>query len=409
MKRGAFVNIEELLKDFKLPVIYKREGKECYYDTYRKKLIEITPEETVRQRVAAMFEQKYGVPHEMISLEVPMSHYVSGVPGRADIVIHALDESNQSIYPVLIVECKNEGVCLTDRVAEQAIRYCEVLGGAYIVLTNGRELKFAAYDEKTDYYVFLEDILSYGQMVNSDYIMPEQKEEKIMRFSLEELKNQQILSDYNEAGTWIFGEDTNEEIRTFAINFYQALLDTDHRLPLTTRRCFELIEDIGQRYMDYGNAGGGHYEGVYRAFLVRDRFGEPQIISMSLFGTDANFRGENRKSYTSLTVAIDRFKTSHNSLQYNVDRFVKIEQNGTARFSHNGQISNLKSAEVVDMVLRYGDGIKTSSLGIELGHMKINKVLYLDDSEVSDFVYNLIEYALLRDELRRTKKSNESN
>ena len=34
-----------------------REGKECYYDTYRKKLIEITPEETVRQRVASYFEK----------------------------------------------------------------------------------------------------------------------------------------------------------------------------------------------------------------------------------------------------------------------------------------------------------------------------------------------------------------
>lgn len=404
MKRGAFLNIEELLKDFALPAIYKREGKDCYYDTYRKKLIEITPEETVRQRVAAMFEQKYGVPHEMISLEVPMSHYVAGVPGRADIVIHAFDEREQRIYPVVVVECKNEAICLTDRVTEQAIRYCEVLGGAYIVLTNGREIKFAAYDEKTDYYVFLEDILSYGQMVNNDYTLPEQKEEKMMRFSIEELKNQQLLSDYNEAGTWIFGEDTNEELRSFVINFYQALLDTDHRLPLTNRKCFELIEDIGQRYMDYGNAGGGHYEGIYRAFLVRDRFGEPQIVSMSLFGTDANFRGENRKSYTSLTVAIDRFKTSHNSLQYNVDRFVEIKQNGKARFIHNGQISNLKSAEVAEMVLKYGDGVKVSSLGIELGQIDIHKVLFLDDSDVSNVIYNLIEYALLRDELRRTKK-----
>ncbi len=403
------MNIEELLKEFELPAIYKREGKDCYYDTYRKKLIEITPEETVRQRVAAMFEQKYGVPHEMISLEVPMSHYVSGVPGRADIVIQALDEENQSVYPVTIIECKKEDVLLTERVAEQAIGYCDILGGTYIVLTNGVEIKFAAYDENTDCYVFLEDVLSYGQMVNNDYTLPERKEEKMMRFSLEELGNQQMLLDYNEAGKWIFGEDTNEELRSFAINFYQALLDTDHRLPLTKRASFELIEDIGQRYMDYGNAGGGHYDGIYRAFLVSDRFGEPQIVSISMFGTDANFRGENRGSYTSLTVAIDRFKTSHNSLQYNVDRFVKIEQNGTARFSHNGQISNLKSAEVVDRVLRYGDGIKTSSLGIELGQMKIDKVLYLDDSDVSDFVYNLIEYALLRDELRRTKKCNGSN
>lgn len=63
--------VEKELKAIPLPAIYKREGKECYYDTYRKKLIEITLEETVRQRVA-YFENECGVPKEMISLEVPI-------------------------------------------------------------------------------------------------------------------------------------------------------------------------------------------------------------------------------------------------------------------------------------------------------------------------------------------------
>lgn len=402
--RGGFLNIEKLLQSIELPAIYKREGKDCYYDVYRKKLIEITPEETVRQKVAMLFEQKYGVPREMISLEVPMSHYVAGVSGRADIVIHALDENSQSIYPVTIIECKKEDVFLTERVAEQAIGYCDVLGGTYIVLTNGLELKFAAYDEKTDCYAFLEDILSYEQMVNKEHILPDVKEERVMRYTLEELDNQQLLIEYNDAGTWIFGEDTNEKLRSFAVNFYQALLDTEHPLPLIKRKSFELIEDIGQRYMDYGNAGGGHYDGIYRAFLVKDRFGEPQIVSISMFGTDANFRGENRNSYTSLTVAIDRFKTSHNSLQYNVDRFVRLQSDGKAHFVHNGQISNLKSADVMNIVLTHGEGVAVNSEGIDLGMIDVQKVLFLDDSDVSELVYNLIEYALLRDELRRTKK-----
>ena len=71
-EEGRFLIVEKELKAIPLPAIYKREGKECYYDTYRKKLIEITPEETVRQRVAAYFENECGVPKEMISLEVPI-------------------------------------------------------------------------------------------------------------------------------------------------------------------------------------------------------------------------------------------------------------------------------------------------------------------------------------------------
>lgn len=400
------MKIEKLLKTVELPAIYKREGKDCYYDTYRKKLIEITPEETVRQRVAALFEQKYGVPKEMISLEVPMTHYVKGKSGRADIIIHALDDESKNIYPVTVIECKNEEVFLTDKVAEQAIRYCDVLGGKYIVITNGLQLKFAAYDEITNSYVFLQEILSYVEMVNKEYSLPEFKEYEVIRFTLDELKNQELILAYNEGGPWIFGEGSSEKLRTFSVNLYQALLDTKHRLPKIKRKSFELLQDIGLRDMDYSNAGGGHYNGLYRAFLVNDRFGETQIISISIFGTDANFRGEKRNSYTSLTVAIDRFKTSHNSLQYNMDKFVKLLPDGVAHFFHNGKISSFKSADVMDMVLLNGDGLKVSSSGIELGTIDVNKILFLDDSDVSELVYNLIEYALLREEVRCIKKKN---
>lgn len=155
------MEIEKLLKTIQLPPVYQREGKNCYFDSYRKKLIEITPEETVRQRVATLFNQKYGVPKDMILLEVPMSYYVEGVSGRADIIIHMIDKESEDIYPIAIIECKNEEVLLTDNVTEQAIRYCNVLGGKYIVITNGIELKFAAYDEISDSYIFLKEILSY--------------------------------------------------------------------------------------------------------------------------------------------------------------------------------------------------------------------------------------------------------
>ena len=111
---------------------------------------------------------------------------------------------------------------------------------------------------------------------------------------MEELKDQKVLMDYNEQGTWIFGSDSSPEVRNFAVNFYQALLDVDHRLPAKKFKTFEMLEDFGQRFMDYGNAGGGHYFGFYRSFLVNDRFGETQIVSICIFGTDSNFRDENR-------------------------------------------------------------------------------------------------------------------
>jgi len=41
------------LDNMKLPPIYTREGKPCYMDPIRKKLIPVTPEETVRQKMIA--------------------------------------------------------------------------------------------------------------------------------------------------------------------------------------------------------------------------------------------------------------------------------------------------------------------------------------------------------------------
>ena len=396
--------VEKELRAIPLPAIYKREGKECYYDPYRKKLIEITSEETVRQRVAAYFENECGVPKEMISLEVPLSYYVKGVAGRADIIVHAYDAEDGCIYPVTIIECKKEDVLLTDRVVEQAMRYCDALGGKYIVVTNGIEMRMYVYQDESNSYALINEILPYKKMLSADYVIPDFKPEKLLRLSIDELKDQKVLSDYNEQGSWVFGSDSPLAVRSFAVNFYQALLDIDHRLPYKKFKTFQILEDFGQRYMDYSNAGGGHYDGSYRSFLVKDRFDETQIVSMCIFGTDSSFRGEHRGSYTSLIVSIDSFKTSHNSLQYNVDRYAKMLPGGIIEFTHNGQIGSFKSAAVIEKVKTYGVCLKTSNKGIDLGSLYAGKLLYLDDEDVSEFAYKLIEYALLREEVRRDKR-----
>lgn len=395
--------IKDKLKKTDLPKVYKREGKDCYFDTYRKKLIEITPEETVRQRVAAYLEKFCSVPKEMIYLEVPMSHYVKGAKGRADIVIHAVDEKGM-LFPITVVECKNEDVFLTNRVEDQAVRYCDVLGAKYIIITNGVDAQMAAYDDRTDTYQYIDGILSYESMLNQEYIVDEIPEENLERFSLEEIQNQDIIAEYNEAGIWIFGSDSSPKIRSFATNFYQCLLDTDHKLPAASFRIFELIEDIGLRYMDYSNAGGGHYNGLYRAFLVKDRFGETQIVSFSIFGTDANFRNENRRSYTSITVSVDSFKTSHNSLQYNVDSFVEVKSDGMISFSHSGRSGNLKNSDMLEKVMQCGELTKVLNGKVELGEINTDRLLYLDSPDIASFFYCLIEYALLRDEARKEAK-----
>ena len=45
--------IEEQLNQMSLPEVYRRQNVACFLDPIRKKLIQITPEEIVRQKVLA--------------------------------------------------------------------------------------------------------------------------------------------------------------------------------------------------------------------------------------------------------------------------------------------------------------------------------------------------------------------
>ena len=138
------------------------------------------------------------------------------------VIIHKFDEENQCLYPITVIECKNEKVLLTDNVSEQSIRYSDTIAARYIVVTNGIDLRFVAYDEDTESYMFLDNILSYGQMINKDYVLSENKEEKEIRFTFEELQNQELILQYSESGIWIFGRDTPRILRSLAVNLYQA-------------------------------------------------------------------------------------------------------------------------------------------------------------------------------------------
>ena len=79
----------------RLPKIYKRGNKDCYLDPVRKKLIYITPEETIRQKVISYLIDVLEVPAEVISVEAHLSHYGVKSKRRADIIIHGADEEGR--------------------------------------------------------------------------------------------------------------------------------------------------------------------------------------------------------------------------------------------------------------------------------------------------------------------------
>lgn len=100
------------------------------FDAIRKKWLQLTPEEWVRQHVVNYFitHQKY--PASLISLEKEIE--LNGVRKRYDVVVY-----NKKLQPFIIVECKAPGVELSQEVLEQASRYNLILNVDYVFITNG--------------------------------------------------------------------------------------------------------------------------------------------------------------------------------------------------------------------------------------------------------------------------------
>jgi hypothetical protein len=73
-------------------------------------------------------------------------------------------------------------------------------------------------------------------------------------------------------------------------------------------------------------------------------------------------------------------------------------------FVHNGQIAighsgSGKAAELIKFINNKNYKL-VSNDKIYLGKIDANKNIYLDSNDVSEFLFNIIEYALLRDEYR---------
>lgn len=119
------------MKHAALPPIYVRNGRECYLDPIRKKLIYITPEETVRQQIVSGLLKTLHVPPEMIAVEEHLSHYGIKSRNRADIIIHGYVKEDNVREPLAVIECKAPNVFLDERAVSQMVRYADALVCCY--------------------------------------------------------------------------------------------------------------------------------------------------------------------------------------------------------------------------------------------------------------------------------------
>lgn len=285
------------MQDFmksKLPPIYKRNNQNAYLDTIRQKLIFVTPEETVRQHVISFLIDELKIPKNLIRVEEILKHYGVKSNDRADIIIDAYDEKENIFYPIAAIECKSPEIFLDDKVFNQVANYSDKLGCIYCCLTNGTENFCYYFDENKNQYVQIEKLPTYEEMLRGNYDeLP--IEEPLPRLKFDELEK--FYLNYVDDG--FIGKDTPKNLAIPMTNFFECLLDVEHKLPAKNYKIFKLIEDYGIRNLTVGNPGTGKLPGLYRSFLIEYE-GNTKFIS---FLVTVYLRNKNRHEFTAIIIS----------------------------------------------------------------------------------------------------------
>ena len=101
------------------------------FDILRKRYVELTPEEWVRQHFIHFLIEHKGYPAGLMANEVKVS--VGGVARRCDTVVYA----KAGGFPLMIIEYKAPEVAITQQVFQQIAAYNSVLRAPYLVVSNG--------------------------------------------------------------------------------------------------------------------------------------------------------------------------------------------------------------------------------------------------------------------------------
>ena len=127
------------------------------FDIIRKKFVDITPEEWVRQHIIHFLIQHKQVPASMIAIEKQL--ILNNTKRRTDIVIY-----NSLLKPLLIIECKAPHIKIDQLTINQALRYNIELNVPAIFLSNGLQHIFLKLENELP--SVLKDIPNYTTLLS---------------------------------------------------------------------------------------------------------------------------------------------------------------------------------------------------------------------------------------------------
>lgn len=377
-----------------LPPVFERQGRRCYLDPVRKKLIYITPEETVRQQVLSFLMKRLKVPVKMIREEEPLVHYGIESRGRADLLIDKYDPEKNELHPLCVIECKARHIMLDENVHRQMIGYCDALGCDYGMVTNGEETFCYHFNQETNEYDSIENLPDYFNLIKGEYVkIPDEA-------PLPRLRHDEIEKNWDAYLGADMGEGTPKALLVPLTNLWECLLYSEHLFPPKQYSLFRVISDMGVRMLSYGNAGGGLFQGAYRSFMIEYK-GNAEIVSLGF--SPYSRHDSPKKAKTAICVAIDNEKETHHALQLVADDNIQIVGN-RIDFYHHGRIAvGNKGSGKVEELRAFIAGTAPAMIDgkrFYLGSLVDDHLWNLDEPDVMKVIENFISYGLIRDEFR---------
>lgn len=380
---------------------YQRGGAPHLMGLARGYLVPATPEERVRQETVRWLVNEVGVPLSLITCELPVA--TKKDRGRADIVVFSDDEERA----MLVVECKAPTIDLTDDTLRQAERYARVLRPTFLVLTNGNDLRVLR--RRGQRYESIHALPRWSSMGTPGLALLacEPPPERLPWDEIHTARGARAALD--EEFETIVGKGSPDYLVPFAVDLSSILMDVRQSPSLpTTVGDYAMVEDLGLTERSFGNVSGGSwYSPNYRAFRLEHlTSGETMIVSLVVLAglsTTNHPRLGNRRGYTYLIVAVDDDKRSHNALQLRLDTVAeRVEfERGRIELRGHSQLSNGRGGSASrDTVREYVASRSTlaSTGDVSFGKLRVDRALAWES--LTPVLARIVEYALLRDELR---------
>lgn len=132
-------------------------GKQFIYDLRRRKYVQLTREEWVRQHFIRYLIAEKGYPRARIAVETSIPQKLK--VARSDVLVY--DNDGRAL---LLAECKAPEIAVSAKTVDQISRYNAAIGAPLLVVTNGKTTLCWRFDAGTKSYVALNKIPAYAEI-----------------------------------------------------------------------------------------------------------------------------------------------------------------------------------------------------------------------------------------------------